>query len=296
MPRVAPPVFVVGAPRSGTSLVYRVLALHPDAAWINNYHRRVPALAALGALNRVARRTPATRARVWFGADGDNAYRYNGPRSLLDRFYPQPVEGEPLFAHHMIPEDGGATPPTPQQQRLATSLARMSAWSGGSVVISKRIGHNRRIGLLHAIDPSARFLDVTRDGRAVASSLVKVDWWPELEVWWRGDETPADWVGAGGDPAELAARHWVAETAAIDAGLAAVPAHQVHRMRYEDLVADPMPVLSAAAEFCGLDPHDSSWRAAVAAVRFPNRNAAGPAHHPYEHLMAETLRGKGYLS
>ncbi|MBV9253816.1 MAG: sulfotransferase, partial [Actinobacteria bacterium] len=36
------PLFLVGAPRSGTSLLYKALCLHPDAAYISNWVNRFP--------------------------------------------------------------------------------------------------------------------------------------------------------------------------------------------------------------------------------------------------------------
>ncbi|MCA0181032.1 MAG: sulfotransferase [Actinobacteria bacterium] len=297
--RPAPPLFVVGAPRSGTSLVYRALALHPQAAWINNYQRRLPGLSALAGLNRLGARRPDARRTVWFGADGDNAYRYNTKRSLAERFYPQPVEGEPVFEHCEVPEAWDGSPITDKQRRLAGLLARTTTRSGGRVLISKRIGHNRRIALLHQLIPQARFLDVTRDGRAVAYSLSRVDWWPQMPVWWWQDRTPQEWAAEGRDPLELCARHWVEETQAIETGLAQVPTGQVLRIRYEDLVADPLTVLSRIATFAGLDPEDETWRQELAQISFPNKNAAWTADLPAEQQaalapLADQLTAMGY--
>jgi len=91
------PLFIVGAPRSGTSLLYKLLCLHPRAAWISNWGRRAPGQPALAMLNRLAPRLPATRRRAWFGADGGNAYVYGRPRPLVERLFPMPVEGEPVY-------------------------------------------------------------------------------------------------------------------------------------------------------------------------------------------------------
>ncbi|GAA1776142.1 sulfotransferase [Nostocoides vanveenii] len=284
--RPLPPLFVVGAPRSGTSLVYRALALHPQAAWVNNYQRRLPGVSALAALNRVAGRRADQRRRVWFGEDGDNAYRYNSRRALDERLFPQPVEGEPLFEKCDVPEawEGGEI--TDRQRQLAPLLAATTRRSGGTVLISKRIGHNRRIGLLHKLIPQSRFLDVTRDGRAVAYSLSRVDWWPDMPVWWYSDRTPTQWAAEGKDPLELCARHWVEETKAIESGLADVPADQVLRIRYEDLVAAPMTVLPQIAGFAGLDPANPTWLAELERIRFPNKNAAWAAEVPLEQQAA----------
>ena len=57
-PTTDAPVFLVGAPRSGTTLLYKALCLHPAVSYISNWHRRVPGVDAVAALNRVPRAGP----------------------------------------------------------------------------------------------------------------------------------------------------------------------------------------------------------------------------------------------
>ncbi len=230
----------------------------------------------LAALNRLSTAAPKTRRTVWFGSDGDDAYRYNAQRSLLERFFPQPVEGEPLFRQRGIPEEGGTGPATPDQLRIRDDFADILRYTGTDVLISKRIGHNLRIPLLHDIFPKARFLVLTRDGRAVASSLLRVDWWPDNYLWWYG-ATVKDATARGADPLTLSATHWVREVDAIDTGLSGVPEQQVLHLRYEELVQDPHAVLRSARAFIGL-PDDHRWISAVASLQFPNRNSNWEAH------------------
>ena len=35
-------IFIVGSPRSGTSIFYRTMAKHPDLAWISNITKKFP--------------------------------------------------------------------------------------------------------------------------------------------------------------------------------------------------------------------------------------------------------------
>lgn len=270
MSDAAPPTFLLGAARSGTSLLYKVLCLHPDAAYFNNWLRRAPRRSAVSVANRVARRGGDKRRRAWFG-DGSNAYVYSRRRRLAERLYPMPVEGEPVFAACGVPEDGGPIGDTPRaEQALRTTVERVTRWGGGRVFLNKRIANNRRIPLLAAAFPGARFVDITRDGRAVALSLARVDWWPTSRVWWYGD-TPAAWERSGGDPWELCARNWVEEVRAIDAGLAGLPPERVLRLTYEQFVDQPVTVAAQVAAFVGLRS-DRNWLAEVAQLRFPNRN------------------------
>ena len=265
-----PTAFIVGAARSGTSLLYKALCLHPESAYFNNWMRRMPGAPPLSVSNRVARHTPRARRRVWFGADS-NAYVYARSRSLRERLYPMPVEGESVFVRCGF-GDGSTVPEARQVRALRRAVAGAVSWGGGTHFINKRIANNRRIELLAEAFPRSRFIDLTRDGRAVALSLSRVDWWEGSRVWWYGD-TPEAWERGGGDPWELCARNWVEEVRIIDSGLGAVPADRVLRLTYEGFVTEPREVLRRIAAFIGLS-EDRSWLADVDTIRFPNRNTA----------------------
>jgi hypothetical protein len=265
----AAPLFIIGAARSGTSLLYKCLCLHPDAAWLSNWVRRFPAAPALGVLNRLPARVPRARTAVWFGGGG-NAYVYGAPRRLAERVFPMPVEGEPFFNHHGIAPPGGLqSEPAPT---LARAVAAVTRAAGRQVFVSKRIANNWRVPQLAAAFPSARFVELVRDGRAVAYSLSRVDWWEGSDLVWLPG-TPADWHRRGMDPWELCARNWVEELDAIAAGLDGVPAAQRLRIAYEDFVADPIEALDEAARFAGLRP-SALWRRRLSELSFPDRNEA----------------------
>jgi hypothetical protein len=290
-------VFLVGAARSGTSLTYKLLCLHPDVAYISNWVARFPALPHLAALNRVGRAAPNRQRRVWFD-EGSNAYVYGRTRPLRDRLFPMPVEGEPVYARCGITpsgEDAGE----PSLSRLRQAFGTIRRASGGGRILNKRIANNRRIPLLLRAFPSARFIDVLRDGRAVAYSLSRVDWWEDSEVWWYGG-TPRRWREEGRDPWEICARNWVEELDAIEAGLGQVPRDQVLGIRYEELVEDPIPTLGRMAGFAGLAP-SARWRSAVAALEFPNRNETWRERLPAEvvqritTIQRDRLAEHGYL-
>jgi hypothetical protein len=267
------PLFLVGPARSGTTLLYKLLCLHPRTSYVSNYVARVPRLPWLAVLDRVPRHAAATQRRVWFGGESSNAYVYGAPRPLLDRLFPMPVEGEPVFRAAGLSPTGLAEGKDPDEAaaRLRRSIARIAGSAGGTFV-NKRIANIYRIPELHRAFPDARFVALNRDGRAVALSLSKVDWWPDSTVVHAGT-TPRAWAAAGGDPWELCARNWIEELAAMEAGLEAVPGDQVLRLSYEELVGDPFPRLEDIARFAGLDP-STEWRRRLGQVSFPNRNQA----------------------
>ncbi len=143
---------------------------------------------------------PKTRRRVWFGRDS-NAYVYGGRRSLRRRLFPMPVEGEPIYTSCGITQDVElqAEGMWEQSQALRHVLLSIRTASGGSVFINKRIANNLRIAFLAAAYPRGAVRFLVRDGRAVALSLSRVDWWPESNVWWYGG-TPQDWAARGRRP------------------------------------------------------------------------------------------------
>ena len=265
----APPLFVLGAARSGTSLLYKCLCLHPEASWVSNWVRRFPSVPALGVLNRLPARMPPARTAVWFGGGG-NAYVYGTPRRLAERVFPMPVEGEPFFNHHGVAPPGARPPQGPTT--LPAAVASLTRAAGGRVFVSKRIANNWRVPQLLAAFPAARFVELVRDGRAVAYSLSRVDWWESSELVWLPG-TPADWHRQGMDPWELCARNWVAELDAIAEGLGAVPAGRRLRLAYEDFVTSPIETLETVAAFAGLGP-STEWRNRLGRLSFPDRNEA----------------------
>jgi hypothetical protein len=298
-PSLPPATFLLGAARSGTSLLYKALCLHPEAAYFNNWLRRAPGVAFLSLGNRLARRTPGARGRVWFGEDS-NAYVYSRGRNLLERLYPMPVEGEPVFVRCGISagiSDGSGTPS--QIRALRRAVVAAVGWGGGHGFINKRIANNRRIELLARAFPSSRFVELTRDGRAVALSLSRVDWWEGSVVWWYGD-TPSTWRESGRDPWELCARNWVEEVRSIDAGLETIAPERVFHLTYEDLIAKPVATLRRIAAFAGLGD-DPGWRMRLETLKFPNRNDTWRAQldpetvRHIETVQRHELERRGYL-
>jgi len=80
--------------------------------------------------------------------------------------------------------------------------------------------------------PEAHFVHVVRDGRAVAASLLPLDWGPNNVM--------------------HAAEFWMARCAAGLSAELELP-DRVLRIRYEDLVTDPEAILRRIADFAGME-------------------------------------------
>jgi hypothetical protein len=283
--------------------MYRVLALHPGATYLSNWNQRFPRRPHLTALNRLARWSPQRRSVAWFGASGDNAYVFGARRGLALRAFPGPAEAETFYRACGIPELGTPLPAaTPAaKDALRAAFRTSSRWDGDRLVLSKRIANSRRIPMLHEIFPDSRFIEIVRDGRAVALSLSTVDWWEASIVWWYGG-TPGDWAAEGRDPWELLARNWVEEVQATRAGLEAVPGSQVLSLSYEQLVREPRREIRRAVEFLGLDWENPDWQQALSRVRFPDKNERwsqsldAAVLKRVQSVQADELRHYGYAA
>jgi hypothetical protein len=248
-------VALLGAGRGGTTLLYKLLSMHREVAYLSNYEARLPRCTAVGWAQRLLRDRHELKLRTWFGDDG-GAY-FNGPRPRLRALVPVPVEGEPLYAAAGIPEEPSAAVPVDADacKVLAHRLHAVRRAAGARILLTKRTSNNRRVPWLEVAFPGVRYIHLLRDGRAVAASLSKVGWWGTHKLFWTG-LSPDDMVADGHDHLALAAENWVREVAGIDTALASIAPERVHTLRYEALLESPIEELRAVFAFMGIDTDD----------------------------------------
>lgn len=278
---------LLGAGRGGTTLLYKLLALHRDIAYLSNYQARFPRVPALAALQRPLRGRNALKLAAWFKADG-GAY-FGGGRQRLKALVPAPVEGEPIYASCGIPltPAPGQVPDAAACAALASRLEAVRRHAGARVLLTKRTANNQRIGWIDRALPAARYITIVRDGRAVASSLMQVEWWAEGKLFWAG-KSPRDLVADGQDELALAARNWVEETELIDAAVQQVAVERVHAVRYEELLACPADVLTGILDFLGLaTADDPAFLPAVQSLRL--RPAGSPWNRAWTPQQRESV-------
>ncbi len=240
--------FVLGPGRSGTTLLYKLLCLHPEVAYLSNLETRLSWL-PMRLTGRFRLRQPQAKVGHWFNDHG-NAYLVSRP--WMQRFVPNPVEGERVYARLGMPpfpdtgnEAGGST-----AARFRRAFAQVRAASGARVLVSKRTANNRRIPVLEKIFDGPLYVNLLRDGRDVAVSLSRVAWWPDHRLWWDTDQrTPAE---IGGDALALCARNWTEEVEEIETGLSGVDRARILDVRFEELLAAPVSELSRIYRFLGL--------------------------------------------
>jgi len=199
------PVFIGGAARSGTTLLGDLLGAHPTHLCMPETSYKVHVL---------------RRAR-WGRPDADLALGL----SLVAR--------HPKFKELGIPLPHVTTPSLSALfDPLLTTYAEVTGKAGARIWIDQTpsniaIGHT----LLEQF-PDAKLIHLVRDGRAIAASMIPLDWGPN------------NVVGAG--------RAWLRP---IAQGLALEMAYpqRVLRVKYEDLVQDPRTVLLRLCQFAELE-------------------------------------------
>lgn len=218
----APPVFVLGVDHSGTTILYRMLAHHPDLVWLSQFSLRggeIPGRRprqGAGLRDSLMRRVP----HPWTKEDS----------GLVRRLVPHPGE-EPEVWRYLLEDEGASA------ERLRATLAAFSARHGNRRLLAKRPAFTRHLPLLREAFPTAAFVHIVRDGRAVALSL------RGKELKRRPDLDP-------GGALEHSARFWVETLERI----AATPGLEPIGLRYEDFCTDVHAGLRSVLEAAGLDP------------------------------------------
>lgn len=210
------PIFVVGAPRSGTSLLARMLDAHPAIGLADELcffdivlaaRREVPELDSAERIERFLELLPhMDHVRYW--ADGPALIEAAAARLRAD--------------------------PCPSYARFYRHLMEARAAALGARRFGEKTPWNvRHLEALEALFPNARFLHIVRDPRAVVASKRKLP------------RTSRDVV--------TNAVKWSIDVAAAGRWRDGSPARAARllEIRYEDLVRSPEPVLRRVADFLG---------------------------------------------
>lgn len=209
------PIFVVGHPRSGTTLLASMLGRHPDIA-------STPESLFLSQSRYALRGT--------FGTS---------PARIAAAVMHTPLQ-------HLVQSQSALTRDLTVVQRTGSRLGQRDVFAavlnayriahGKPRVLEKSPWHMRHIDELRHWFPDARIVWIVRDGRANVASLQKVPW--------------------ASHDARVLAQQWVRNVAlALDSESRAP--NVVLRVRFEDLVAAPQPVMATILSHCGVAQSDA---------------------------------------
>ena len=223
-PKIVAPIFIIGCHRSGTSIFYRKLALHPDLAFITRTTRRSPNQLLMMRLFRLFRsekkNTTPIGGEFWnkFDASEDQVMTAADVTARNRKYF------ENLIRNHLV-------------------LFNRPRF------LNKSPSNSVKIEFLNALFPDACFIHIIRDGRAVARSIsvgrkshgrfsgAKVPGWRDLM------DRPL---------VESCALQWQQTVRYVQSSLKKIPDERVLSVRYEDFVSRPIETMQRVGSKCGL--------------------------------------------
>lgn len=237
------PIFVIGVPRSGTTVISEAISLHEDVGWFSNYMNKLPFLPELSLISRIVD-TPGIG---WYLRGKKKQTK--SMSSLIRRCLPYSVEAFPVWKQYLgdkILWDYlvHQTATKSEKYRIRKVIKRILLLQGKSRFFAKFTGPPR-IHYLSSIFPNAYFVHVLRDPRAVVSSLLRIPFWTEggglRAPWWQnglGQDYIEEWIECSRSPAALAAVQW---KRIIEVGQheGALQNSRYIELRYEEFVRDP---------------------------------------------------------
>jgi hypothetical protein len=221
---VNPYVFVVGCPRSGTTLLQRLLDAHPELAvinetlWITREDERRNGVTEEGLV------TPELISRL---LEYPRFRRLDIPREDLE---------------YLLATQAPFTYP-----RFVTGIFDLYGRRRGKRRVGdKSPGYVRELAKLHALWPEAKVVHLIRDGR---------DIWLSVAGWKKAARSVGQFATWMQDPVATTALWWERSVRlGREAGALLGPA-LYHEVRYETLVADPARVCAELCTFLEL-PYD----------------------------------------
>lgn len=245
---ITKPIFILGSGRSGTTILYNLLSIHPDVCWFSVLTDMHYAWPQLSVFHRVL---DIPVVGQWL--------KHQIGRSDTHTYSLYPVEGEGIyhtlcrFEQHKKTTE---TSPGPAKLELfKRSVQTHLQYTGKPRFINKQTANTQRIALMRKLFPDAYWIHIIRDGRAVANSLSRVEWWPNTRLWWLG-KTPREWNPDGTRWLTLGAKHWQKNVTEIRSHAARLKPNYLE-IRYEDLVRNPRNVIRQILRCTRLTPYES---------------------------------------
>ncbi len=283
------PIFIVGAGRSGSTVLHQILAEHPQVVWLSGVTSRWPGHPVRNRIFMQALDIPVVGAVLRQLATPGESYpfwdlHYRG----FSRPFRDLIAGDLMPATSRSVREAFEKMTTHRRDRL---LLKITGWP--------------RLAFLNAIFPDARFIHLVRDGRAVAASLLNVPFWsgwqgPEKWRWGSlSAEMQAQWAGHDYSFIILAALQWKILMDAMECARASIPAGSFLQVHYEALCSAPRQTLEEISDFARL-PWSRRLDKAIRAHALKSRNEkwrsqfTGEQQAALAEVLAEPLSRYGY--
>lgn len=242
-PSINKPVFVVGCARSGTTLLFQLLAAHTNLIATEGY------------------------------PDGEDHVGWiEHGKAIISGLGDPKINGGHTGYHYCLPMNENDVDESISTAMHDYYIEQVLQGSTNHRVVNKCPHLSNKLRYVRAIFPDAKFVHIVRDCVSVVSSLCKMmEAQAEQLIYWPGRDDACLWIlpapeglrrGAafrhidniypGGGVVSLA-DYWAKTNLNMPAQLPDTP-DQLLTVRYEDLCADPAATLGEICSFCELEP------------------------------------------
>lgn len=235
----APAVFIVGAPRSGTTLLYEALVTRFRFSYFSNIAHRL-------------HRTPAAATKLGVGA----VRRWRG--EFTSRYGHIPGWGSPneggwiwkrwIPEEHALDESDASGRPVETMSRTFAAISKLL----DAPFLNKNVMHSVHMRLLDAVFPGCLFIECRRDPIATGRSILRarVDEFGEEGIGeWLSVQPPGWDLYAKRAPGEQAMAQIMLTGEAIARDAAALGARRHLVVEYESLCDDPERAMESIRRF-----------------------------------------------
>ena len=240
---ITKPIFIVGVPRSGTTLLYRLLGQHPSLAWFSkNTLKKFLTEDFLQAIY-LRRRVFGLR-NIPYPLDSFN----NRFFSTLET----PGEFGDLWRNVFV---GDWNPKISEKnlEVLKKTIVDILNEKQKKRFLSKYPRNSIWIPMINKCFPNSKFVHIIRDGRDVVNSMLR-----------RSKENPSEYFGIPLKSSEKKemnqiekhATQWIQVIKEIKNSFENLNKGQFIEIRYEDLVQFPKENLDKITKFCELEKYD----------------------------------------
>lgn len=245
MMKITKPIIIVGTGRCGSTIFHRLLATHPQMMWLSGFSWRYPDKPAWNRWAVSAMSNPLLRG-LFGGWIRPNEYY---------RFWDKHTHG--CFSapfRDLVRTDATAR----VKKQVRTALEPMLTPKRNRLLF--KITGWPRIGFLNEIFEDAKFVHILRDGRAVANSLLHVDFWRGWQgpQGWRAGllspEDQATWETYDRSFTALAGLEWRIQMRAMEAAREALDPKLFYEVKYEAFCDQPLETFRRVLEFAELPP------------------------------------------
>lgn len=284
--KIKKPIIITGTGRCGSTLLYEIFAHHPDVMFISNLNLKHPESKFLWRFNTIFNKL---------------AYK---------KGFLKPSEAYPLF-NKIFP--GYARPcrtlkefdvTTNINKKFHQFIKTILKYGKKERFLYKLTGWSR-IRFFNEIFPDALFINIIRDGRAFANSIIQVPWW---EGWngpqnWRwgelAEEYKKEWENSEKSYIVLAGIQWKLLLDELEESRKFLDENRFLQVRYENLIQDPTATFEEILKFSDL-PFPEKFRKKIQDKKFHNYNYKWKKNLPKREreklnmILSEHLSKYGY--